>query len=479
MPIARINAVMKNSAGLGATGETFIVGSDNLMRSDSRFSDETTILKNKVENGAIDRALSGKTAFLSGAEYRGMTSEVFAVPFEFNGAKWAIAAAIGTSEAYASIASLRNTMAFIALIMLILIAAAGLYLTRGITNGISMLTDAMRRIVDGDTEIELDGSERADELGDMTRAVIVFRDNAVRRERLEASKVTDDEQKSARQAEVERLIASFDASVQQALAGFGRSTDEMEATANELGAIAEETEARAGAAASGSSGAAQNVQVVASAAEELHSSISEIGQSAAQSTEVVGRAAQHALDTNEKFQGLADAAQRIGAVIGLIQDIAEQTNLLALNATIEAARAGDAGKGFAVVASEVKSLATQTAKATDEISQQIQEIQIATGDSAEAIRTITDIMTEVREATTSIAAAVEEQNAATNEIARNVQEAAQSTGTVSDNIATVMAGATEASKSANQVRQSSNHLAEQSAALRREVDEFLRAVAAA
>jgi len=151
MPIARINAVMKNSAGLGSTGETFIVGSDNLMRSDSRFSEETTILKSKVENGAIDRALSGKKAFLSGAEYRGITSELFAVPFEFNGAKWAIAAAIGTSEAYQSITSLRNTMALIALVMLILIAAVGLYLTRGITNGISMLTDAMRRIVDGDT----------------------------------------------------------------------------------------------------------------------------------------------------------------------------------------------------------------------------------------------------------------------------------------------------------------------------------------
>ena len=134
MPIARINAVMKNSAGLGRTGETFVVGADGLMRSDSRFGETSTVLKVNVRNAAVDAALVGKAGFQSGADYHGMAAEVFAMPFEFHGTKWAIAAAVGTAEAYVSIASLRNTMALIALIMLVVIAAAGLYLTRGITS---------------------------------------------------------------------------------------------------------------------------------------------------------------------------------------------------------------------------------------------------------------------------------------------------------------------------------------------------------
>jgi len=479
MPITRINAVMKNSAGLGRTGETFVIGADGLMRSNSRFSETSTVLKVSVRNSAVEAALSGKAGFQSGADYHGMAAEVFAMPFEFHGTKWAIAAAVGTAEAYASIANLRNTMTLIALVMLIVIAAAGLYLTRGITSAISTLTDAMRRLAGGDLEIDLSGIERDDEIGDMTRAVRVFRDDAIERQRLEAATISDSEGQTRRQREIERLISSFDASVQDVLTGFGQSTDQMEVTARELATIAEETTSRAGAAATGASDAANNVQAVASATEELSASIGEIGQSAVQSSDVVGRATERAVETNATVKGLAEAAQRIGAVIGLIQDIAEQTNLLALNATIEAARAGDAGKGFAVVANEVKSLATQTAKATDGISQQILEIQDATTQSAEAIHAITDVMTEVREITTAIAAAVEEQNSATDEIARNVQQAANGTAMVTDNVATVTTAAAEASLSAGQVLQSSNDLAEQSALLRREIDQFLRAVAAA
>lgn len=94
MPIARINEVMKNHTGLGETGETFIVGSDSLMRSDSRFATETTILKTKVSNPAIEDALAGKSGLAHSVEYRGLSSVAFATPFEFQGAKWALAASL-------------------------------------------------------------------------------------------------------------------------------------------------------------------------------------------------------------------------------------------------------------------------------------------------------------------------------------------------------------------------------------------------
>lgn len=479
MPIARINAVMKNKAGLGEGGETFIVGSDRLMRSDSRFSEETTILQTKIESSAIDEALSGAFGIETSAEYNGFEADIYATPFSFQGAKWALAAVVDTAEVHAPIVSLRNTMAIIAVALLALVGGVGIVLSRGITGQLASLTKVMQRLAQGDTSAEIEGAERTDEIGDMVKAVTIFRSNAIERERLESEQKAEVSGRSERQAETEMLIRDFEQSVSGVLDRFKQSTEQMDATAQALSGMADEASSKANAAAVGSGEATVNVQTVASATEQLSASISEIGQKAAMSSDTVTQATNNASQTNEKVQGLAEAAQKIGAVIGLIQDIAEQTNLLALNATIEAARAGDAGKGFAVVASEVKSLANQTAKATEDIGQQIANIQSASTDAADAINAITDTMGEVRELTTAIATAVKEQNAATDEIARNVQEAANGTAAVSDNITGVTAAVSETSQSASQVLGASQELAQDSIRLREEIDQFLKSVAAA
>ena len=340
------------------------------------------------------------------------------------------------------------------------------------------LTKIMSKLAKGDTNVELTGATRKDEIGDMSRAVEVFKSNAIERKQFEEEQATrqGDMERAAKQKLAE-FTERFEATISDITNGLDQSAGELKTTAKNLTEGAVDTNSCATTAASASSEAAENVRTVAAATEELSSSITEIGQQINTSAKTVDHATKRTREANDRIDSLAQAAQNIGNVVQLIQDIAEQTNLLALNATIEAARAGDAGKGFAVVANEVKSLASQTAKATEEISQQINGVQSSTDDAVSAINEIDATMNQISELSISIAAAVEQQAAATGEISRSIQEAARGTKLVSENIEAVTTSATDTSQSADGILQFSNDLAEQTNRLQTEIGSFLKEVA--
>jgi methyl-accepting chemotaxis protein len=274
-------------------------------------------------------------------------------------------------------------------------------------------------------------------------------------------------------SDLEVMGQQFDQSIKTVVHGVAAAAGQLQANAQSMTHVAEQSSRTANAVATAAEHASGNVQTVAAAAEELSSSIREIGQQVGQSSVIATQAVEEAGRTNSTVQGLAAAATKIGEVVKLINDIAGQTNLLALNATIEAARAGEAGKGFAVVASEVKHLATQTARATEDIRTQIDQIQAVTGEAVAAIQSIDGTIRRMNEITTAIAGAVEEQGAATAEIARNIQQAAQGTGQVSTHIAEVTATASEAGETAGQLLGSAGDLGRQADTLSREVMQFL------
>jgi methyl-accepting chemotaxis protein len=308
------------------------------------------------------------------------------------------------------------------LVMLILMPVV----VTAVARPVRALTRTMTELAGGNLDAEAVGQDQRDELGDMARSVLVFKEHMIRATELAAAQ---EEQRHKAEAEKHAallaMVETIETATGSALQQIGDRTTAMAAAAEAMSASANRTGISAQGAAAAASEAQGIVRTVASAAEQLAGSIRDIGGQVTQSTSAVGRAVSAGSETRTIMAALNQEVERIGAVADMIGEIAAKTNLLALNATIEAARAGEAGKGFAVVASEVKQLAMQTARSTGDIARHIDQVRAATGASVAAVARIDQTIAEISALAGSIAAAMQQQDAATADITRNVAATAQ------------------------------------------------------
>jgi methyl-accepting chemotaxis protein len=220
MPIGAINAMMQSKDNLGQTGESFFVGEDYLMRSDSSFSSGDDTLATRYENPIVTAALGGAKAQGVTQDYRDTNMIVTATPVEFNGAKWAMVTTISEAEALAPVAQMRDMMLMVGAGLLVLAAAAGWLFSRTITRPISRLTGTMDALACGNLDIEIKGAGRSDEIGAMAKAVQVFKDNAAKiNDMTEGERAALAQRRSERASMMQQLQVAFGEVVDAAIAG--------------------------------------------------------------------------------------------------------------------------------------------------------------------------------------------------------------------------------------------------------------------
>ena len=467
MPIGNINKIMTHqqqwrNAGLGQSGETYLVGRDKTLRSQNRFMLEnkseylaalskanieesiiqtidlkgTAIGIQPVKSRTLQLALSGQSGIEIVSDYRNIKVLSAYAPMTTSGLNWVILAEIDADEAFASAYVLSDKIKFYSLvlggILLVVGGGAGLIFSRTISRPIIVLSDAITKIEqDSDLTYRIKATSH-DEIGEATNSLSSMVDkfhSGISDVATNAIKISASAQLTSQVCidNNERLDVQRDQTSMVAVA-----MEQMTATVEEV---------------------SNNLSLSMSAINKVNQQSHQGRQLMNETVDSINDVEQQIDKATQIIHSFETHSIEIMTVLEVIKSVADQTNLLALNAAIEAARAGEQGRGVAVVADEVRALASRTQASTVEINQVIDKFKISTQQAVDSmdkshtlvknsvnkaqlagdnLTSVASAVDDINEMNIQIAAAVEAQRATSEEINRNVMTISTMTNDTSD-----------------------------------------------
>jgi len=416
---ASINGIMQQRQGMGDSGETYLVGSDKRMRSDSFLDSKNhsiaasfsgSIAENGIDSPAVSRALKGETDSQILTDYNGNPVLSAFTPVKIGDEQWVVIAEIDESEVMQPVNELVNNIIFIGLMCVLLVLTIAIGVSRSIAKPIQQCVGAANSLAAGDLTITLQSNAK-DETGQLIRSM----------------------------AKLVTQLTNVIGNVRSGADNLASASQQVSGTAQNISQGATEQ--------------ASSVEQTSAAVEELTSSVQQNSENAKVTDNMATQSAGQAVQGGDAVDRTVDAMRQIAEKIGVIEDIAYKTNLLSLNAAIEAARAGEHGKGFTVVAAEVRKLAESSRTTAQEINilakgsvsiaedagrllkemvpsirktaDLVQEISAASDEQSTGVGQINDAMEQLDQATQQNAAASEELAATSEELSGQAEELQQ------------------------------------------------------
>jgi len=480
MPIGKINTIMTHNrrwtdAGLGESGETYLIAADKKLRSQSRFliedktgyikaitdagvqrsivdtidAKDTAITLQSVNSATANKALAGSSGLETVADYRDVSVLSAYAHIEYSGLDWAILAEIDESEAFASAYKIKSDIltysAIIGVIMIILGCVAGYLFANTISMPIIRLNESLSHIEENSDltyRLDIHSSDEIGSVSDSLNSMVSKFHQAIGDVATSAvSLATAAEQTSIITAQTsQRLDVQQDQTTQVATA-----MEQMTITVENV---------------------AQNVEEAVDAVRTVDQKSLQGHQTMRQTISCVSELASQIDNASQVISAFETHSNDIVAVLDVIKGVAEQTNLLALNAAIEAARAGEQGRGFAVVADEVRGLAGRTQASTSEIGEVINQLKASSEQAIIAMERSQSLTGNVVEQANIAEASFDEVTQAVARIAQMnehistaVTEQRTTSNAINSNINAIYSSTRECANDSLQAAQSSEALA--------------------